>query len=159
MCASACLSVANVARSQQLLSNKLSAVRVKRQQAAVKTMRRCLAESPKSQSRNLQLATGKMRTRFEARPGQTGYHLTKARFVYPANASRVVCRGLRGKARPEWRKSARGLSGLMIRPGPVRAGVGLTSDLFLGTKYYNDQRCEPDKPETVGHTVEESSKM
>lgn len=126
VCMCVCLSVANVARSQQLLSNKLSAVRVKRQEAAVKTMRRCLAESPKSQSRKVaksQLARcGQGSRPGQSRPGQARADwgpFDHSSFVYPANASRVVCRGLRGKARPEW-KSARGLAGLMIRPGPGR---------------------------------------
>lgn len=126
VCMCVCLSVANVARSQQLLSNKLSAVRVKRQEAAVKTMRRCLAESPKSQSRKVaksQLARcGQGSRPGQSRPGQARADwgpFDHSSFVYPANASRVVCLGLRGKARPEW-KSARGLAGLMIRPGPGR---------------------------------------
>lgn len=94
VCVCVCLSVANVARSQQLLSNKLSAVRVKRQEAAVKTMRRCLAESPKSPSRNSQDAD---KVRGQARAGQarrglTGDHLTiRALFIPQTHlASSVV---------------------------------------------------------------------
>lgn len=122
------------------------------------TLSRWVSQVAKSPSRNSQDAD---KVRGQARAGQarrwlTGDHLTiRALFIPRTHLASSVVDYVEKRAKSGKAQEASLAWWLDL----VRAGVGLTSDLFLGTKYYNDQRCEPDKPETVGHTVEESSKM